>query len=363
MLDRLLVWLMPRLARGAPGWRDLINGRYLSALAALRREYVSAEQTPLACDFLRWALNAVDPWGSAWELTKKGILRPHAADIVEPESLLREAMQRHRVVVLMERHHAPETRLFGARALGWLAAAGATHLAFEHGWQASLSEFERSGIVRPSTESYAFEPSRAAILRAARSLGLRLVAFDVMVPSGVRGLDAATRNRERERGMARNIADRILDRYPEARVVVWTGEQHAMRHTPSGWPVDYRPYMASHLADLSGEEPFCVGQELVQWPQLSGKPGILVADHPWLLERGLDAMVLHHRGAEPQRPGWLDVDSAPCPIQADGAELVQAIAPAEGERSVPVSQVLTHGSQEVRLQLAAGDYLLRGLRD
>src|SRR5581483_10132057 len=101
-------------------------------------------------------------------------------------------------------------------------------------------------------------------------------------PSGVRGLDAATRNRERERGMARNIADRILDRYPEARVVVWTGEQHAMRHTPSGWPVDYRPYMASHLADLSGEEPFCVGQELVQCPQLSGKPGILVADHPWL---------------------------------------------------------------------------------
>lgn len=184
----------------------------------------------------------------------------------------------------------------------------------------------------------------------------------MILPAGVRGLDAATRNREREWGMAKNIADRIFAREPQARVVVWTGEQHAMRMTPPGWQVDYGPYMATHLGELLDEAPFCVGQEVVDWPELSGSPRLLASDHSWLQERGLDTMVLHHRGPAPARPAWLKDHASACHVRVEGAELVQAMPACEGERSVPAGQALAHGAAELSLLLPPGDYVLQGLR-
>ncbi|MGI8968277.1 MAG: hypothetical protein ACR2GA_04145 [Chloroflexota bacterium] len=351
------------------GYQELQRGHYLSALRRLDEQYVSAEATPGAHNFLMWALNAMDPWGTrAWELTHAITgtdLRSAGPDI---SGTLKAAIAKHRLVVLQERHALPETRYFGARMIRWLAEAGATHLAFEHSVQFSFDEFKHSRVVRPSTEVYAFDPSRAALLRAARDAGLEMVAFDFPPEGQLKRMlarlahqlpsDAPAINRERERHMAENIVRLILEPRADARVVVWTGEQHAMRRVPEGW---WGPFMATHLAELTGEQPFCVGQEIVDWPELVQGPRLLNGAHAWAQERGLDAIVLHHRGSASAAPDWLRADAMTIRIRVDGAQLVQAIPRSEGEGAVPVAQQLTHGSSDLHLYAPPGEYVLRGL--
>src|SRR5690606_27181364 len=101
---------------------------------------------------------------------------------------------------------------------------------------------------------------------------------------GKRPIDPETVNRDRERNMAENIVRLVLRHNPAARVVVWTGEQHAMKRTPPDWPWQH-PFMAAHLARMTGEEPFCVWQECVNWPALSGGPRLSTGDHQWLRDR------------------------------------------------------------------------------
>lgn len=289
--------------------------------------------------------------------------------LVEPDERIVDAIRQRRVVVLMEAHRAPETRYFGARLLPLLAAAGATHLAFETAAQVPLDRFLRTGVVRPDTEVYAFEPSRAALLRAARRARVRVVAFDFPPEGhlragfahllGRRPRDAEAINRQREEHMAQNIVRLILARDSQARVVVWAGEQHAMKRTPPDWPWQH-PFMAAYLARLAGEEPFCVWQACVDWPMLADGPRLLVGEHRELRERGVDAMVLHHRGAEPARPRWLDRGRMRVHLEPKGAELVQFIPVEEGAEAVPAAQRLTDG-QAVEERLPPGSYLVRGL--
>ena len=353
-------------------YRDLTAGHYLTALHHLQHAYLSWERTPTVANFLLWALNSVDPWDTAWALSGKGTVAvlPDTSALVEPEEAIAAAFSNHRVVILMEAHSKPETRYFGARLLPALRAAGATHLAFETSRQATLDQFAHSGRLRPNTEVYAFDPSRAHLLRTARALGLRLVAFDYppggQLPARLHrflcGRQASTEalNREREWYMAHNIVRQLLKREPPVRVVVWTGEQHAMKRTPPGW-IWQHPFMAAHLARLTGEEPFCVWQECVDWPALSAGPKLLTGEHPTLQERGVDALVLHHRGATPACPSWLEQGTGAVAIPALGAELVQAIPAAEGEEAVPTAQWLTHTQQD-QVRLPPGHYILRGLQ-
>lgn len=583
------------LAREA--YRLLAAGRYMSALRLLRSQYRSWSETPLAAKFLLWALNSVDPWNRAWELSGPGIalstlLGGRAAAVtagswggahgvtgvlgdplgrcglraIPVEGLLSEAFVRSRVVIVAESHRAPETRLFGEAILEQLAARGATHLALETPFQRPLRRFQRCGVVRPNTEVYAFDPSRAAILRAARRLGLQVVAFDFprrghlfghMVSSlspaaRRRGFDAEARNRARELYMAENIYRRIMMRDPKVRLVVWTSEQHAMRMPPPDYPWRH-PLMAAHLEAISGEVPLCIYQMCVDafgwgggeawetpplgragesfrqpagvagpvgrsapgriptdagtaapseptsegpphgettptigggilgtptaewmeatsvfrgeafegekpfeqaksvelakllWQAKSGqarlteraklgeqaklferaelrehekllkhakflarasgrrmplkqawlleqarlrqetpfgqafgpatgvppcilslveRPIALGADHPWSLERGVDGIILHHRGVEPAMPLWLSAKRVRVPVDVRGAQLVQAIPASEGRGAVPVDQQLADdqsGDGGVTLALPAGKYLLRGV--
>lgn len=78
----------------------------------------------------------------------------------------------------MEGHAFPETQFFGAEIVAALGASGATHLAFETFRQAPLARYLRDGVLLPGTKGYGFAPGRAAVLRAARRAGMRIVAFD-----------------------------------------------------------------------------------------------------------------------------------------------------------------------------------------
>jgi hypothetical protein len=272
-------------------------------------------------------------------------------------------------VVLMERHALPESRWAGVRLLHALRRAGATHLAFETTLQEPLDRARREAVVRAESAPYAFDPSRAALLRTAIRLGLRLVAFDhpsdPEALSRLRGRqDLAALNAMREQWMAESIR-RLVSDEPDARVVVWTGGQHAWKRMPdyysvplfASWARDAT--MAAVLTEITGQEPYCVGQAVMRGAA-HREPRALRADHPWAAEHGLDAVLVHARGARPRRPSWIDEGRRPVTLSADGARLVQAIPEAEGPDAVPAEQAIAR-SQQVGLMLAPGRYLCRGL--
>ncbi len=119
------------LRRRYDPYAHLTAGRHLTALRLLERTSTAAGEMPWAADLLLWALNAVDPWGSAWHYSGPGSALPDMDDLVAPDSPIAAALATHRAIILMEAHQAPETRHFGVRLLTALHAAGATHFAFE----------------------------------------------------------------------------------------------------------------------------------------------------------------------------------------------------------------------------------------
>ena len=162
--------------------RHLHGGRYLSALRLLGQ--LPAAEADGAHNARMWALNAVDPWGQGWGFGgARPSPAPDPAALAEPLPKLVAAMREHRAVILMEGHAFPETQFFGAEIVAALGASGATHLAFETVRQAPIARLMRDGVMRPCTEGYGFAPGRAAVLRAGRRVGMRIVAFDGPTPA------------------------------------------------------------------------------------------------------------------------------------------------------------------------------------
>jgi hypothetical protein len=355
--------------------RDLLAGRYLTALARLRE--AGGDRRDDLWNLWFWTLLAIDPWGEGWPV-EAGEPQAPADTLASAEpgglaavaDLAAAAVAAGRVVVLMERHALPETRWAGVRLLPALRRAGATHLAFETWWQDPLDQAQRDRVVRARTAPYLFEPCRAALLRTAIQLGLELVAFDGPSDQATRAAILERRevptdiNGRRERWMAENL-HRLVTERPDARVVVWTGGQHAWRRVPDyysvplfdSWARD--PTMAAVLAELSGSDPYCVGQAVVR-DQGPREPGFAGADHPWAAAHGQDAVLVHFRGGPPRPPAWLREGRRAVTLPTRRARLVQAFPEAEGPEAVPAEQAIPRGAT-AELALAPGRYRCRGL--
>ena len=111
--------------------------------------------------------------------------------------------------------------------------------------------------------------------------------------------------------MARHIEERILDPDPGARVVVWTGHQHAMKRQPPHFPLP-GPYMAGHLWEQTGIEPYCIYQlSETTWPQgrfrawSRALPAPALLRGPLVTDLGVDAAIVHPPAAPGARPSWL----------------------------------------------------------
>jgi uncharacterized iron-regulated protein len=142
----------------------------------------------------------------------------------------------YRLVILGEEHHQSEHRAFGARVLPLLRRAGITHLALETSDQAHLDQAIQARAVTPATDGwFTAEPQRAALLRAAITLHLPIVAFDMDEADLAWMQEHPDESGEyRERRMAEHIIERILQKEPAARVLIWVGYGHAYKSRPSG---------------------------------------------------------------------------------------------------------------------------------
>lgn len=127
----------------------------------------------------------------------------------------------------------------------------------------------------------------------------------------------------------------------------------------TAWAGD--PTMAMVLTEFAGAEPWCLGQALVSGSDRP--PGAVRAGHPWAAAHGVDAVLVHHRGAPRQRPAWIGDGRHPVTLAAGGARLVQALPDSEeGPDSVPADQAIARDAQAT-LVLAPDRHLCRGLDD
>ena len=228
-------------------WRFLKQGNYLSSLRILR-EAVRENRDPESLTFawgnknLAEVLAAVGSYREAQQVLNQTMPRssspwpPSATELkaagqvkLEPaEELILQAARRHRIVMLNEEHWRPEHRAFGARLIPKLREAGIRYLAPETREQPPLDAAMKTGVVKIDTDPYCFEPQRAELLRAAIRAGMKVVAFDFRTPQ-----EEADVQRDpiggvpiREEAMARNIQEQILQKDPEAKVLVWVGMGH-----------------------------------------------------------------------------------------------------------------------------------------
>ena len=139
--------------------------------------------------------------------------------------------------------------------------------------------------------------------------------------------------------MAQHMQTRILERAPEARVLIWAGQGHGQKGTPL-------KMMADYPSELAGEKPFSAYQ-------LTGagrRPGV-------------DLLIRHPEPRyEHNRPDWLRTPerrSVRGTVEPGAEILVQLQRAAEGQTSTPVDQLLTGADGRFELLAAAGEYRLR----
>lgn len=258
--------------------------------------------------------------------------------------MLEQLVRAHRLVILSEEHHKSEHRAFGARVLPMLKRAGITHLALETSNQARLDQAVKARAVTPATDGwFTAEPQRAALLRTAIELHLPIVAFDMDETDHAWMEEHSDESGEfRERRMAEHIIERILQKEPAARVLIWVGYGHAYKYCQPGLP----KMMAAWLWELAGEEPFSCYQ---QTERLSQPWVDLVINHP---------EPTYRKG----RPEWLRTPNryvVQGKIVPPASCLVQLHLTQEGSAGTPVDQYLTYENGVFELLAPQGTYLLR----
>lgn len=319
-------------------------------------------------------------FGPPWDAVRKEIRWE------EPEDVLRKAAEKHSVILMSEAHHVPEHRAFGARMLPLLRRLGFEYLAME---ALSHPVPERGKLIRrfPSEDAvagyYLMEPQMAGLVRTARRLGFKLVAYEDETAGG-----------DREKIQAENLVARVFKDKPDAKVVVWAGYGHVYKRSPAP---DWK-WMGQWLWELTGREPFSVYQvsdaldeHLTDEPYyrplvkddpkrpkrvlaLTNRKGLFPALDAIAgngLDRGadgapaVDAYFIHppfERSAPGSlRPGWLSRTGR---VRIEGeiqggpaSTLIQAFPLEEGTGATPSDQMFPDAGGRFELWLEEGRYL------
>jgi len=297
--------------------------------------------------------------------------RPAIAEIVA-------RARRTRIVYLDEDHLSPRGRLFGLqvaralRPLGYsvLAAEALTRDKDDAASLAKMQQLAHDGYVRRGNGYYLDDPVFADFLRQSLRLGYRLVSYESA--GFTEESDDAARSARREQEQAENIVRRALERYPDAKVLVYGGRHHAAKAPIDDPNVKERLWMAERLKRLSGVDPLVIDQvELGAMPgdrpdanlypiaaKKAGKQSAVLfkGSQPLvigLLRGGVDLQVVHPPSErDAGRPAWLaQLGRSPAAIPkellpASGTRLVQAFLADEAEDAIPIDQVLVRAGRE-----------------
>ena len=288
-----------------------------------------------------------------------GMRRGRAADY-----LLAEA-DRHRWLMFGEEHMKPQTRTLLVPLLRGLRKKGFRYFAAET-FSSDLSQTMRDGYPSANTGTYTKDPVFAEAVREALSLGFTLVPYDdTKIPTERPANDPLFPSNFREHAQAARLKERILDRDPAAKVLVWGGRSHVSEEAgkfPDG--NELRP-MAYEFRRMTGIDP------LTAYLPTMTEAASADSEHPdYKLATGrgwvevptvfLDAKRKPYQSATTDvaiffprtryirgRPDWLMRELGRIPVAIDpklapaqGFMLAQAWLAGEPTSAVPVDQIL-----------------------
>lgn len=300
----------------------------------------------------------------------------------DAEAFLLRAAERHRVLMVNEAHHAPQTRVLTTRLLRGLWKRGYRYLALET-FEPRANGINRHARAYPliSDGTMTVDPIFGDEVRQALELGFTLVAYEIEIegPAGEAGVARANRRDAEE---ARLLKERIFDRDPKAKVLVHAGYQHISevplpgREGEEAWIP-----MAMRLRQLTGIDPYTVDMQrmmphayptaepaayrqalasgaLGQRPVVFTTPqgAVWTGATPYLT---VDAQVfLPAAGTVEGRPDWMarDLGRRPCAVPAalrddHAVREVAAYFAIEPENTVPVDRILVQPGQKATLML------------
>jgi len=164
------------------------------------------------------------------------------------------------VIMVGEEHMDSQTRCLLLPLLRGLKSRGYEYFAAET-FCSDLAETNRSGYTVRSTGFYTQDPIFAQAVNEAIKLGYRLQPYECIdEPAEIKAADHITRQNYREFTQAKNLKERIFDKDPKAKVLVWGGRGHVYKEltdktidsTQQWQPMAYR------FKQITGIDPFCV---------------------------------------------------------------------------------------------------------
>ncbi len=297
---------------------------------------------------------------------------------MDAEKFLLQAADRHRVLMLNEGHHQPQTRVLTTRLLRGLYKKGFRYLALEtlHSPDDVAESVKRK---HPTARmgTYTNEPVFGDLARQAMEIGYTLVPYEFT--SGNRANESMMeRMNRRESEQARNLKERVFDKDPQAKLLVHAGMGHI---SEKAQPIDDEKepwvFMAIRFKEMTGIDPFTVDQQtMLSHSRPEAEPPLYhnAVERGWVKDKAMvfldksgnswtrsnseltvDAQVfLPPVRFEQERPDWLkrDLNRVAYPIpeslrQASGVRLVQAFFDGEPGNAVPVDQVLVRPNKPV----------------
>lgn len=277
----------------------------------------------------------------------------------------------HRVVIINESHWVTRHRQMTRMLLPELRKLGFEVLAAETLFNSSSDiapvEF-REGNSWPHLNDgfYSREPIFGRMLRDAKALGFRTVAYEyAQKPSGTLQEPETDHIEDREDGQAANIAKIIETMAPHEKLVVHVGYSHAREYPTDSEEGAGRVWMAARLLERTGINPLTISQTVCR----SREEQPFLALPPSIRDKASFDISISHpvtdfvRG----RPNWRrqigDVEVAiPAVFRSQKLPMViEAFAADEPSEAVPVDRVFTSGEDGVSLLLPPGRYRVRAV--
>lgn len=156
------------------------------------------------------------------------------------EAIILAQTAQRQVVMFNEEHTQPRGRWLVGSLLPALYRQGFRYLALEALEAADSAGLRQRGYPVAASGFYTNEPHFGNLIRRARQLGFRVVAYDAM-------------SADRERDEARNLLAATLGPHPRARVVVLAGHGHINENSTA-------QSMATWVRKLSGVDPLTIEQ-------------------------------------------------------------------------------------------------------
>ncbi|MEL7729023.1 hypothetical protein AAG612_05755 [Citromicrobium bathyomarinum] len=283
-----------------------------------------------------------------------------------------ERARQSRVVIVNESHSVTRHRDTVRQLLGALRPLGYTVYAAEtfSNAQDGVDPVEANAALawpHVTDGTYTLEPVFGRLVREAKGLGYRLVAYEeTPTQSAPQDASVEERIRARETAQAENLAAILATMDDGEKLIIHVGYSHASEVPVVRGDGSTNLWMAARLKQLTGIDPLTISQILCS----SNGGEAFLAQLPEGESAGLVDLVLSQPVTQfaRSRPQWRrragDREIAiPAELrEGEGPLIVDAFRAGEPDMAVPMDRIYVEPGEDIPLLLPPGDYVVRAIR-